>query len=82
VEGFQNVPGLYGCGCGFAPDAGLHKEACSRINKKAKVDFVIVGTATATGVLVPVTAPVAETVAAAEALVGGVEEGYMAFFCE
>jgi hypothetical protein len=58
------------------------KQACDRINKKAKVDLFIAGGAVATGFLAPVTAPVAEPVAAAEGLMGGGEELYMAFFCE
>ncbi len=58
------------------------KDACNRINKKAKVDLFIAGGAAATGFLAPITAPVAEPVAAAEGLMGGGEELYMAFFCE
>jgi RHS repeat-associated protein len=58
------------------------KEACSRINKKAKVDALIAGGSAATGFLFPPSAIVTEPVAAGEGLFAVGEEAYMAFFCE
>lgn len=66
------------------PSTFLHpsKKVCSAINKKAKVDALIAGTSAATGFLFPITAIVAEPVAAGEGLFAVGEEAYMAFFCE
>jgi len=58
------------------------KEACSRINKKAKVDALIAGGSAATGFLFPPSAIVTEPLAAGEGLFAVGEEAYMAFFCE
>lgn len=58
------------------------KKVCSAINKKAKVAAGIALTSAATGFLFPPAAVVTEPVAAAEGLMGGGEELYMAFFCD
>jgi RHS repeat-associated protein len=68
----------------YTPGTFAHpsKQACGRINKKAKADALVAGGSAAIGFLFPPSAVVTEPVAAGEGLVAVGEEAYMAFFCE